>query len=63
MTLDEAKAVLGVPCDSEAGLEFNLGRCQETTWEPGQRIARLFGHYDADELEALAVFMREWRPA
>lgn len=55
MTYEEAKEVLKDAIADNGGL-FNLGWYLH--WGKGQENAVLDGDFDADELEAIAVYMR-----
>ena len=55
MTLDEAKALLGDTVQSDGRLYDQGWYCRFT---PGDRTAILDGDFDADDLEAIAIYMR-----
>lgn len=55
MTLDEAKAFLGDAVQDDGGL-FDLGWFLR--WRPGESVATLDGAFTADDLEAIAAYMR-----
>lgn len=59
MTLDRAKVILKNAIAPDGGLT-NL--CWYIGWTPGYLNATLDGSFSADELEAIAVYMRQDTP-
>lgn len=60
MTLEEAKLILGHNYDShDGGLK---PWDEDVSWVPGEQEAVIEGRFNADQLEAMAVVMRESPP-
>ena len=59
MSLDEAKVILKDSINDDGGL-FNLGHY--IAWERGEGEVTLDCRFTADELEAIAVYMRSDTP-
>lgn len=59
MTLEEARAILGVAVQPDGSLDA-LGHYME--WKPGDKTIILDDDFTADELEAMAVHMRATKP-
>ena len=56
MTLDEARKELGDDIAEDNGLYNGMNYL---AWNPNRSFATLDGNFDADTLEAIAIWMRE----
>lgn len=59
MTLDEAKKILGDLNLADHGVYFE--KFGYAFWRPGEAEASLDAEFTADDLEAIATFMREYK--